>query len=106
MPAISPQMIFLFLLMNFVHIYSASLYDLRHQTITEMLEAGIPSAVIREVTGHVDPAMTRHYSHPGIAARRAAAEALMTIKSGQFEGVTSQTMSQKGLLRMLGLAKH
>ncbi len=66
MPAISPQMIFLFLLMNCVHISSASLYDLRHQAITEMLEGGIPAAVIREVTGDVDPAMTRHDSHLGM----------------------------------------
>jgi hypothetical protein len=55
-------------------------YDLRHQCITEMLEAGIPEGVIREVAGHVDPAMTRHYSHPRIAARRAAVEALSIVK--------------------------
>ena len=51
-----------------------------------MLEAGVPEGVIREVAGHVDPAMTRHYSHLRVAARRAAVEALMTSKSGQFEG--------------------
>jgi integrase len=60
-------------------------YDLRHQAITEMLEAGVPEGVIREVAGHVDPAMTRHYSHPRIAARRAAVEALMTARAGQPE---------------------
>jgi len=54
-------------------------YDLRHQCITEMLEAGIPEGVIREVAGHVDPAMTKHYSHPRLAARRAAVEALATV---------------------------
>ena len=56
-------------------------YDLRHQCITEMLEAGIPEGVVREVVGHVDPAMTRHYSHPRLAAKRAAVEALSTIKA-------------------------
>lgn len=64
-------------------------YDLRHQAITEMLEAGIPEGVIREVAGHVDPAMTRHYSHPRIAARRAAVEAIASVKTaniGQLEG--------------------
>jgi hypothetical protein len=50
-----------------------------------MLEAGIPEGVIREIAGHVDPAMTRHYSHPRIAARRAAVEALITVKAEQFE---------------------
>jgi integrase len=61
-------------------------YYLRHQCITEMLEAGIPEGVIREVVGHVDPAMTRHYSHPRLTARRAAVEALMTTKTDQFPG--------------------
>ncbi len=61
-------------------------YDLRHQAITEMLEGGVPEGVIREIAGHVDPAMTRHYSHPRRAARRAAVEALQTVKSGDFQG--------------------
>jgi integrase len=61
-------------------------YDLRHQCITEMLEAGIPEGVIREVAGHVDPEMTRHYSHPRIDARRAAVEALMIVRPARFEG--------------------
>jgi len=61
-------------------------YDLRHQAITEMLEAGVPEGVIREVAGHVDPAMTRHYSHPRLAARRAAVETLMVAKTDQFPG--------------------
>lgn len=61
-------------------------YDLRHQCITEMLESGVPEGVIREVAGHVDPAMTRHYSHPRIAARRAAVETLVTARPGQLDG--------------------
>jgi len=56
-------------------------YDLRHQCITEMLEAGIPEGVIREVVGHLDPAMTRHYSHPRLAAKRAAVEALSIVRA-------------------------
>jgi integrase len=64
-------------------------YDLRHQCVTEMLEAGIPEGVIREVAGHIDPSMTRHYSHPRLAARRAAVEAIASVKSsdsGRCEG--------------------
>ncbi len=61
-------------------------YDLRHQFITELCEAGQPEAVIRELAGHVDPAMMRIYSHPRLAAKRLAVEALATVKSGQFEG--------------------
>lgn len=61
-------------------------YDLRHQCITEMLESGVPEGVIREVAGHFDPAMTRHYSHPRIAARRAAVEALVAPSLSRSEG--------------------
>lgn len=55
-------------------------YDLRHLFVTELCEAGIPEAVIRELAGHVDPDMTRHYSHPRLAARRAAVDVLATVK--------------------------
>ncbi len=65
---------------------SLRFYDLRHQYVTELCEAGIPESVIRELAGHVDPAMMRIYSHPRWAARRAAVEALATVKTGQFEG--------------------
>ncbi|HLW79005.1 MAG TPA: tyrosine-type recombinase/integrase, partial [Terriglobia bacterium] len=64
-------------------------YDLRHQFVTELCEAGVPEAVIRELAGHIDPEMTRHYSHPRLAARRAAVETLATVRpatlTGQFE---------------------
>jgi integrase len=56
-------------------------YDLRHQFVTELNEAGVPEGVIRELAGHVDPAMTRYYSHPRLAARRAAVEVLTTVKA-------------------------
>jgi integrase len=62
-------------------------YALRHQAITEMLEAGVPEGVIREVAGHVDPAMTRWYSHPRLAAKRLAVEALSLGKSGPNDGI-------------------
>ncbi|PYU89908.1 MAG: hypothetical protein DMG25_18055, partial [Acidobacteria bacterium] len=61
-------------------------YDLRHQFVTELCEAGIPESVIRELAGHVDPQMMRIYSHPRVAARRLAVEALGTVKTGQLEG--------------------
>ncbi len=53
-------------------------YDLRHQFVTELCEAGIPESVIRELAGHIDPAMTRWYSHPRLVAKRTAVEALST----------------------------
>ena len=50
-----------------------------------MLEAGVPEGVIREIAGHVDPAMTMHYSHPRLAARRAAVETLMKAQAPSSE---------------------
>ncbi len=86
-------------------------YDLRHQAVTEMLEAGIPEGVIREVVGHVDPEMTRWYSHPRLEAKRAAVAALSASKpakqlpapsdqpaEGQEDPVTSQSTSQLPVL--------
>jgi len=61
-------------------------YDLRHLFVTELCESGVPESVIRELAGHVDPAMMRIYSHPRMAARRAAVETLATVKVGQFQG--------------------
>ena len=61
-------------------------YDLRHQFVTELCEAGVPESVIRELAGHCDPQMMRIYSHPRVAARRAAVEVLATVKPSQLEG--------------------
>ena len=61
-------------------------YDLRHQCITEMLEGGIPEGVIREIAGHVDPEMTKLYSHPRMAAKKAAVEALPRATQGPIQG--------------------
>jgi integrase len=78
-------------------------YDLRHQFVTELNEAGVPEGVIRELAGHVDPQMMRIYSHPRLAAKRVAVEALATVRqatpaaqTGQFEGsyVTNRVTKQ------------
>ena len=55
-------------------------YDLRHQCVTEMVEAGVPEGVIRDVVGHVDPRMMNHYSHVRRAARRAAVESISAAR--------------------------
>jgi integrase len=61
-------------------------YDLRHQFVTELCEAGFPESVIRELAGHIDPAMTRWYAHPRMAARRAAVDRLSTVSRLAVEG--------------------
>ena len=60
-------------------------YDFRHQFVTEVCEAGVPENVIRELAGHIDPAKTRWYAHPRMAARRAAVEKLSTISTADIE---------------------
>ncbi len=64
-------------------------YDLRHQFVTELAENGVPEMVIRELAGHVDPAMTRWYAHPRMEARRAAVEKLS--RPGEGGGPTYVT---------------
>jgi integrase len=76
-------------------------YSLRHQAITEMLEAGIPEGVIREVAGHVDPAMTRWYSHPRLAAKRLAVEALSVGKSEPNDGILAEGYVTKHVTKAL-----
>jgi integrase len=61
-------------------------YDLRHQFVTELCEAGVPESVIRELAGHVDPQMMRIYSHPRLAAKRLAVGTLGTLKTGPSKG--------------------
>jgi integrase len=63
-------------------------YDLRHQCVTEMLEKGVPEENVRKVAGHLDPAMTRHYSHPRVEALRRAVAVLGTVQPPLQESVT------------------
>jgi len=73
---------------------SLRFYDLRRQFGTELCEAGVREAAIRELAGHVNPAMMRIYSHPRLAAKRLAAKALTTVKSEGSGGGASQSTSQ------------
>jgi hypothetical protein len=66
-----------------------------------MLEAGIPEGVIREVAGHVDPAMTRWYSHPRLAAKRLTVEALSGGKSGSNDGILAENYVTKHVTKAL-----
>jgi integrase len=65
-------------------------YDLRHQFVTELGEDGVPESVVRELAGHVDPAMMRIYSHPRVAARRAAVATLSVVRQVQEGYVTNR----------------
>jgi integrase len=51
-------------------------HDLRHQSITEMAEAGVPEAAMQSIAGHLSKKMLDHYSHVRMAAKRQAVQAL------------------------------
>jgi len=51
-------------------------HDLRHQSITEMAEAGVPEAAMQSIAGHLSKKMLDHYSHVRMAAKRSAVEML------------------------------
>ena len=76
-------------------------YDLRHQCITEMLEGGIPEGVIREIAGHVDPEMTKLYSHPRMTAKRTAVEALSRATQSPIQGVIQVGYVTKPVTKLL-----
>jgi integrase len=76
-------------------------YNLRHQCITEMLEAGVPEGVIREIAGHVDPEMTRLYSHPRMAAKRVAVEALSRATQSPIQGEIEAGCVTKSVTKQL-----
>ncbi len=51
-------------------------HDLRHQSITEMAEAGVPEAAMQSIAGHLSKKMLDHYSHVRMVAKRQAVQAL------------------------------
>jgi integrase len=54
-------------------------HDLRHQCITELLEAGAPEAAVLSIAGHVSRRMMEHYSHIRMEAKRKAIEGLTPV---------------------------
>jgi integrase len=69
-------------------------HDLRHQCITELLEAGAAEAAVLSIAGHVSRKMMEHYSHIRMQAKRKALDGLAPITTSQSEEVpTSQTVN-------------
>jgi integrase len=71
-------------------------YDLRHQAITELAEAGATDATMMALAGHMSRQMLEHYSHVRMAAKR---EALNKLSSGlmtpseSVEVITPKTLN-------------
>ena len=58
-------------------------HDTRHTLITELAESATGDEVIRDIAGHVSPAMLRDYSHIRMRAKRTALEGLVKQKGGK-----------------------
>jgi hypothetical protein len=58
---------------------TAGFHSLRHSFVSICRQAGIPEAFVMSVVGHGSPAMTRHYTHIGEQAARAAIAALPAV---------------------------
>jgi len=63
-------------------------HDLRHQCVTELLEAGAPEAVVLSIAGHVSRKMMEHYSHIRMEAKRKAIEGLTPVAAVNSEVAT------------------
>ena len=64
-------------------------HDLRHQCITELLEAGAPEAAVLSIAGHVSRKMMEHYSHVRMEAKRKAIEGLTPVATVEAEPADS-----------------
>lgn len=52
------------------------LHSFRHTFVSFCANAGVPLAVVSEIVGHGNPAMTRHYSHISIESKQTAISSL------------------------------
>lgn len=59
----------------------AGFHSLRHSFVSMCRSANAPEAVVMAIVGHGSPAMTRHYTHIGETAARAAISALPHIQT-------------------------
>ncbi|MEA4862236.1 MAG: tyrosine-type recombinase/integrase [Victivallaceae bacterium] len=57
-----------------------SLHSFRHTFVSFCANSGVPLAVVAEIVGHGNPAMTRHYSHISNSAKEQAIAALPIIE--------------------------
>lgn len=62
---------------------SYSLHSFRHSFVSFCANSGVPLAVVAEIVGHGNPAMTRHYSHISDKAKAEAIGSLPTLATGQ-----------------------
>lgn len=73
-----------------------SLHSFRHTFVSFCANAGVPLAVVAEIVGHGNPAMTEHYSHISTETKREAVQSLPSILPAQVnedENVIDEPLS-------------
>ena len=72
-----------------------SLHSFRHTFVSFCANAGVPLAVVAEIVGHGNPAMTEHYSHISPESKREAIKALpsICIATPQEDNVIEEPLS-------------
>lgn len=58
-------------------VQNARIHDIRHKSITDMLNAGVPVAKVKTAVGHSNTSTTNGYSHLSVGATRDALESLV-----------------------------
>jgi integrase len=58
-------------------------HDTRHTIVSELVENGENPEIIRQIVGHVSPAMMRLYSHPRREAKRAVLDRVTASREAQ-----------------------
>ena len=72
-----------------------SLHSFRHTFVSFCANSGVPLAVVAEIVGHGNPAMTEHYSHISTESKREAIKALpsICITTSQDDDVIDEPLS-------------
>jgi len=80
-----------------------SLHSFRHSFVSFCANAGVPLAVVAEIVGHGNPAMTRHYSHITTASKQGAIAALPQIQpiNEISEPIDAKVVFSKDKLKLL-----
>jgi integrase len=58
-------------------------HDLRHTSITELAEMGVPDSVLKSIAGHITQRMLDHYSHIRVTAKRQALDGLDAFRADE-----------------------
>lgn len=68
------------------------MHSFRHTFVSFCANAGVPLAVVADIVGHGNPAMTEHYFHASQAVKAQAVEAI------QFQGLPAPSSEREQLL--------